>query len=68
MLIITSREELRQDMVVANEKQKELLKKRDLLLQSKTDADAKNALRITHEIAKLQDFIRMAEKTLRMSD
>ena len=67
-MIITSKEELRQNMVVANEKQKDLLKRRDLLLQSKTDEDAKNALRITHEIAKLQDFIRMAEKKLRMSD
>lgn len=55
-------------MVVANEKQKDLLKRRDILLQSKDPEDAKNALRITHEIAKLQDFIRMAEKTLRMSD
>lgn len=67
-MIITSKIELRQDMIVANEKQKDLLKRRDLLLQSKTDADAKNAVRITHEIAKLQDFIRMAENTLRMSD
>ena len=55
-------------MFAANEKQKDLLKRRDLLLQSKTDEDAKNALRITHEIAELEDFIRMAEKTLRMSD
>ena len=67
-MIITSKEELRQDMVVANEKQKDLIKRRDLLLTSNTDEDQKNALRITHEIAKLQDFIRMAEKTLRMSD
>jgi hypothetical protein len=63
-----SKEELRQNMIVANEKQKDLLKQRDLLLQSKDSEDAKTALRITHEIAKLQDFIRMAEKTLRMSD
>ena len=68
MIKITSKEELRQNMFAANEKQKDLLKRRDLLLQSKTDEDAKNALRITHDIAELEDFIRMAEKTLRMSD
>lgn len=67
-MIITSKEELRQNMIVANEKQKDLLKQRDLLLQSKDPEDTKTALGITHEIAKLQDFIRIAEKTLRMSD
>ena len=67
-MIITSKEELRQDMIVANEKQKDLLKRRDVLIASKAVEDKENALRITHEIAKLQDFIRMAEKTLRMSD
>jgi len=55
-------------MIVANEKQKDLLERRNLLLESKDPDDAKTALRITHEIAKLKDFIRMAELTLRMSD
>ena len=55
-------------MVVANQKQKDLLKRRDLLLEGKTSEDKENAIRLTHEIAKLQDFIRMAEKTLRMSE
>ena len=55
-------------MVVANERQKDLLKKRDVLLESESDEDRKDALRITHEIAKLKDFIRMAENTLKMSE
>lgn len=65
---MTSKVELRESMVVANERQKILLKKRELLLEHKNSEDKKNALRITHEIAKLEDFIRMAENTLRMSD
>jgi hypothetical protein len=64
---MTSKEELREDMVVANEKQKVLLKKRDSLFESKNSEDKENALKITHEIAKLEDFIRMAENTLKMS-
>ena len=55
-------------MVVANERQKDLLKKRDILLENKSDKDNQVVLRITHEIAKLEDFIRMAENTLKMSD
>ena len=65
---MATKEELREDMVVANEKQKDLLKKRDLLLDSKKSKDKENALRVTHEIARLQDFIAMAENTLKMSD
>ena len=55
-------------MVVANEQQKDLLKKRDILLENKSGRDNQEVLRITHKIAKLEDFIRMAESTLKMSD
>ena len=65
---MASKEELREDMVVANEKQKVLLKKRNSLSEGKNSGDKENALKITHEIAKLEDFIRMAENTLKMSE
>ncbi|MFB5634847.1 MAG: hypothetical protein ACE5SV_08315 [Candidatus Nitrosomaritimum aestuariumsis] len=68
MVTITSKQELKEEMVVANERQKDLLKKRDVLLENKSDKDNQVVLRITHEIAKLEDFIRMAENTLKMSD
>ncbi|MFB5603763.1 MAG: hypothetical protein ACE5RK_05065 [Candidatus Nitrosomaritimum aestuariumsis] len=68
MVAITSKQELREEMVVANERKKDLLKKRDVLLENKSDKDNQVVLRITHEIAKLEDFIRMAENTLKMSD
>ena len=68
MITITTKQELREEMVIANERQKDLLKKRDVLLESESDEDHKDALRITHEIAKLKDFIRIAENTLRMSE
>ena len=68
LFVITSKEELRQNMVVANQKQKELLNKRDILLKNKTPKDKENALKLTHEIAELRDFIQKAEKTLRSSD
>ncbi|MBA4453043.1 MAG: hypothetical protein H2B05_04015 [Nitrosopumilaceae archaeon] len=68
MVTITSKQELKEEMVVANERQKDLLKKRDILLENKSDKDNQVVLRITHEIAKLEDFIRMAENTLKMSD
>ena len=68
MVTITSKQELKEEMVVANERHKDLLKKRDILLENKSDKDNQVVLRITHEIAKLEDFIRMAENTLKMSD
>jgi hypothetical protein len=68
VISITSKEELREDMVLANDKQKDLLKKRTSLLESERPEDKESALKITHEIAKLEDFIRSAENTLRMSD
>lgn len=68
VVTITSKQELREEMVVANERQKDLLKKRDIILENKSGKDNQEVLRITHEIAKLEDFIRMAENTLKMSD
>lgn len=68
MVSITSKEELREEMVLANDKQKNLLKKRTSLLESKRPEDKESALKITHEIAKLEDFIRTSENTLKMSD
>jgi hypothetical protein len=63
-----NREELRKDMSAAQEIQKDLIKKRDLLLSSKTPKENENALKITHEIARLEDFIKRAENKLRGTD
>ncbi len=65
---ITSKKELRENMVLANKRQKDLLKKRNSLLESEISEDKESALKITHEIAKVEDFIRTAENTLKMSD
>jgi hypothetical protein len=66
--LMATKELLREDMIIANEKQKDLLKKRDLLLESKKSKDKEKALQITHDVAKLQDFIMMAENTLKMAE
>ena len=63
-----NREELRKEMFMAYEKQKVLIKKRDLLWSSKKPKEKEDALQITHEIAKLEDFIKSAENELRMTD
>ena len=54
-------------MLVAQEEQKKLLLKRDFILNNK-NSDQSDALLITHKIAKLLDFIKNAENTLKMSD
>jgi len=68
--VMKNREELRKDMSAAQEIQKDLIEKRDLLLSSKKPKENENALKITHEIAiaRLEDFIRMAENKLKMTD
>ena len=66
--VMKNREELRKDMSAAQEIQKDLIKKRDLLLSSKKPKENESALKITHEIARLEDFIRMAENKLKMTD
>ena len=63
-----NREELRKDMVAEQKIKKDLSKKRDLLLSSKKPKENENALKITHEIARLEDFIRMAENKLKRTD
>ena len=63
---MATKEGLQRDISVANEKQKDLLKKQDLLLGSKKSKDKKETLRITSEIARLQDFIMMGKNTLKM--
>lgn len=68
MITLTSKEELRENMFLANERQKNLLKKRDSLLESENVKNQEDALKITHEIAKIQDFIKFAENTLKMLD
>ncbi|MGD8300720.1 MAG: hypothetical protein PVG43_07825 [Nitrosopumilaceae archaeon] len=65
---MSTKELLREDMNVAHKKQKILLEERDLLLGSKKSKDKEKALQITHDVARLQDFIMMAENTLKMAD
>ena len=65
VMVIKDREELRKKMFLAHDKQKTLIKKRDLLLESDSKDDA---LKITHEIAQLEDFIKKTENDLRMTD
>ena len=61
------KEELRKDVKAASEKQKELIKKRDLLLSIRPK-DNEDALQVTHEIARLEDFIRTSEEELKRTD
>lgn len=62
-----NKSDLMKEMLVAQESQKGLLKKRDFILNNHR-SNQKDALLITHEIAKLRDFIKFAENTLKMSD
>ena len=62
-----NKSDLRKEMFVAQESQKDLLKKRDFILNNPL-SNQKEALLITHKIAKLRDFIKFAENTLKMSD
>jgi hypothetical protein len=63
---MATKEGLQRDVIAASEKQKDLLKKQDLLLGSKKSKDKEETLRITSEIARLQNFIMMGENTLKM--
>ena len=65
---MNNREGQRKSMFDAHTKKKELLKNRDQLLKSKKDADIQKALLITHDIAKLEDFVRHTENKLRLTD
>ena len=64
---IKNGENLRNEMIDAQKQQKILLEKRDLFLSSKPPNQV-DALQTTHKIAKLQDFIKFAENTLKMMD
>ena len=61
----SKREELQNNMFAAHKEQKKLLKQRDVLLNN---GESDELLQITHRIAKLEDFIKMAENNLKMSD
>lgn len=65
---MNNREDQRKSMFDAHEKKKELIKIRDQLLKSKKDADRQKALLITHDIAKLENFVRRTENKLRLTD
>jgi len=67
MTLMKNKSDLRREMLVAQESQKDLLKKRDSILNNNF-SNQKDALLITHKIAKLRDFIKFAENTLKMSD
>ena len=60
------REKLRKKMFIAHEQQKNLIKERDLLFDNEKSKE--DTLQLTHEIARLEDFIKMAENELRMKD
>jgi len=62
-----NKSDLKREMLVAQESQKDLLKKRNFILNNPL-SNQKEALSITHNIAKLRDFIKFAENTLKMSD
>lgn len=64
---IKNQKNLRREMINAQNQQKILLEKRDLFLSSKPPNQV-DALQMTHKIAKLQDFIKFAENTLKMLD
>ena len=61
-------EEQRKSMKTARENQRILLERRKLLLESKKDEDKKEALKITHEIARLEDFIKKTENRLKLTE
>jgi len=67
MTMMKNKSDLRKEMLVAQESQKDLLKKRDFILNNHL-SNQDDALLITHKIAKLRDFIKFAENTLKMSD
>lgn len=62
---LKNREVLRKEMFAAHEKQKILSKQLDLLLKND---EKENALKAAHEIAQLQDFIKMTESKLKLTD
>ena len=67
LILMKNKSDLRKEMLSAQELQKDLLKKRDSILDTKP-LNQEEALLITHKIAQLRDFIKLAENSLKMSD
>ncbi len=63
---MTTKERLQDDMRDATEKQKNLLEKRNLLLGNENSKNQEKIIRITYDLARLEDFIKMAKNTLKM--
>jgi hypothetical protein len=64
-MFMATREDLRNDILNATEEQQKLMDLRKPFLGSKDNEDQMNALRITTQIMKYEDFIRDTEKQLR---
>lgn len=65
---MATREDLKNDILKANEEQQRLMSLRKKYLGSKDNEDQMNAFRITTQIMKYEDFIRDTEKQLRVMD
>lgn len=65
---MATREDLKNDIIAANEQQIKLISLRKKFLGSKNNEDQMNAFRLTTQIMKYEDFIRDTEKQLRNMD
>ncbi|QUC65551.1 hypothetical protein NsoK4_04765 [Nitrosopumilus sp. K4] len=65
---MATREDLKNDILKANEEQQKLMSMRKKFLGSKDNEDQMNSFRLTTQIMKYEDFIRDTEKQLRTMD
>lgn len=65
---MATREDLRNDILKANEEQQKLMFLRKKYLGSKDNEDQMNAFRLTTQIMKYEDFIMDTERQLRTMD
>lgn len=65
---MATREDLKNDILKANEEQQKLMSMRQKFLGSKDNEDQLNAFRLTTQIMKYEDFIRDTERQLRTMD
>ena len=65
---MATREDLKNDILKANEEQQKLMSLRKKYLGSKDNEDQMNAFRLTTQIMKYEDFIRDTERQLRTMD
>lgn len=65
---MATREDLKNDIIAANEQQIKLISLRKKFLGSKNNEGQMNAFRLTTQIMKYEDFIRDTEKQLRNMD